>query len=133
MRAVALAGLTTLALSGCGEVAGDLFAVVRSGSVPGAAFAASVRDDGTVTCNGRRRALPGPLLLAARQLQRDLALAAANSVALRPGRQPVFFYTVLTSAGRISFADDSPGNQPVFFRLAEFTRQVARQVCGLAR
>lgn len=121
------------ALAGCGDVSADLFSVTRSGTVAGATFVMVVRDDGTVTCNGVRRPLPGDLLITARGIQRDVADAATNGVNLPSGPRPVFTYSMQTPSGRLAFSDDSPGKIKAFFQLAELTRQVARQVCGLAR
>jgi hypothetical protein len=38
-----------------------------------------------------------------------------------------------TPDGRFSFSDDSPHQRSEFYRLAELTREVAKDVCGLAR
>ncbi|MGI8558140.1 MAG: hypothetical protein ACR2ND_07510 [Solirubrobacteraceae bacterium] len=137
-RAFAIAALATAALSvatlaGCGDVAADLFSVTRSGSVAGATFAMVPRDDGTVTCNGVRRPLPGDLLVTAREIQRAITDATTNGLRLPSGPRPVFTYSVQSSSGRLSFSDDSPHQIKALYQLAELTRQVARGVCGLAR
>ncbi len=137
--AAAIAGLATAAIAaatlagGCGDVAADLFSVTRSGSVAGAQFAMVPRDDGTVTCNGVRRPLPGGLLVAAREIQRAITDAATSGLRLPSGPRPVFTYSVQSSSGRLSFSDDSPHQIKALRQLAELTRQVARGVCGLAR
>lgn len=128
-----LALVAAVVIAGCGTPSADLFVVHRTGTVPGAAFTLVVGDGGTVTCNGTRRSLPDRLLLVARQIQRDLSKPATEGVQLRPGPRPVFAYAVTTPAGRIGFADDSPGVIPVMYQVAGFTRQVARSVCGLVR
>jgi hypothetical protein len=126
--------LVTLAGAGCGSAAPDLFAVQRSGTVPGARLTLVVSDNGTVRCNGGPgRQLPDPELLGARQLQRDLGKPATQGVALAPGSRSVFTYSVTTPGGSVRFSDTSPGIQPVFQRLAAFTREVARGACGLPR
>ena len=133
--AVALAATAGLAgvLAGCGGASADLFAVTRSGTVPGATFAMIVRDDGTVTCDGQRRPLPGELLVTARGIADDLQAPATAGVALPSGPRPVFTFVVLTPAGRVSFSDESPHPPAVFYHLALLTTQVARQVCHLPR
>ena len=139
-KAAALAALAIGAalwsLAGCGDTSADLFAVTRSpvpgGGTPPATPTLTIvaRDDGTVTCDGRRRALPGSLLLDARQLQRDLASPATQGVVLAPGPRPVYAYAVRTPAGSVRFADDSPRQPNAFQRLAYFMLQVEQRVCA---
>ena len=125
--------LLAATVAGCGGPSADLFAVTRSGTVPGATFAMIVRDDGTVTCDGRRRPLPAELLITARGIQDDLEAPATAATALPSGPRPVFTYVVLTPGGRVSFSDESPHQPAVFYRLARLTTQVAREVCRLPR
>jgi hypothetical protein len=121
-------------LAGCGGGAGDLFAVERTGDVPGAQLRLIVNDGGELTCNDDQpRALPDKLLLDARAIATDLEDPAQHSLALRPGPQSVLQYVVHTPDGTVRFADDSPGQPEVTQKLAYFTRQAAQQVCGLAR
>jgi hypothetical protein len=129
----ACAAACALALAGCGDAAADLFAVTRSGTVPGATFAMIVRDDGTVTCDGRREPLPGDLLVTARGIADDLQAPATAGAALPSGPRPVFTFVVLAPAGRVSFSDASPRQPPVFYHLALLTTQIARRVCHLPR
>lgn len=140
-RFAAPSAIAALALSavltGCGSSAADLFTVTRTPVSGGGAssmpvLTLAVRDDGTVTCNGRRRPLPGSLLLDARQLQRDLDGAATRGEVLAPGPRPVYSYSARTPAGSVSFADDSRGAPNVFQRLAYFTLQVERRACSAA-
>ena len=42
-------------------------------------------------------------------------------------------YRVRTEHGTVSFSDTSRGQPAVFYRVAAFTREVAQNVCGLAR
>jgi hypothetical protein len=127
------AGLAAVALGGCGDASADLFAVTRSGTVPGATFAMIVRDDGTVTCDGRRESLPDDLLITARGIADDLQAPATAGTALPSGPRPVFTFVVLAPAGRVSFSDASPHQPAVFYHLALLTTQVARRVCHLPR
>jgi hypothetical protein len=128
-----VAGLVAAGLAGCGGPSADLFAVTRSGTVPGANFAMIVRDDGSVTCDGKRRLLPAELLISARGLADDLHAPATAATALPSGPQPVFTYVVVAAAGRVSFSDSSPHQPLVFYKVALLTSQVARQVCRLPR
>ncbi|HVS29508.1 MAG TPA: hypothetical protein VHE14_08130 [Solirubrobacteraceae bacterium] len=125
--------LALLTLAGCGGSSAELFAVERSGRIPGAALSLRVHDDGRVRCNGVSRRLPDTLLLEARGISRALVKPAKQRVALPPGPSSVLSYRVRLQYGTTSFADDSPGAPPAFARLQRFTRAVARQVCGLAR
>jgi hypothetical protein len=133
LAAIVLVTAATAPLVGCGETQPDLFAVRRDGGIPGAKLSLVVNDAGTATCNGRRHPLPDPLLLQARQLQRDLRkpVKAGLSLPARPGS--VLRYQVRGQDGMLSFADNSRGQQPALFRLAEFVRVVAKGVCRLAR
>jgi hypothetical protein len=135
LAALAVSG-AAWSLAGCGDTSADLFAVTRTPVAGGGAPASTptlmivARDDGTVTCDGSRRALPGSLLLDARQLQRDLASAATHGVVLAPGPRPVYSYSVRTPAGTARFADDSPRQPNAFQRLAYFMLQVEQRVCA---
>ena len=42
-------------------------------------------------------------------------------------------YDVRTEAGSVTFADTSAGQPPDLFRLAQLTRTLAKEVCGLPR
>jgi hypothetical protein len=126
--------LAALTCAGCGSAPADLYAVQRTGTVPGARLTLVVSDNGAVRCNGGpERQLTDSELLAARQLQRDLKKPAAQGVTLPPGHLSVFTYSVTTPSGSVRFSDTSTGIEPVFQRLAAFTREVARGVCGLPR
>jgi hypothetical protein len=130
--AVGLAAL--LLLAGCGTPSADLFVVERSGSIPGASLRLLVSDGGTVTCNGGgEREMSDQQLLEARGLARDLAKYAKRDVVLGPGPNAVLTYHVRLEDGTVGFSDTSPGQPLVFRRLAAFTRDVAKSVCGLAR
>ena len=138
LAAVLLIGLVLagLALAGCGgaQTLPDLFAVRRSGSVPGAGLQLVVNDAGTVRCNGgAARPLSDPHLLEARSVANDLHDYAVKGEALAPGPQSVLRYSARTKDGHVSFADDSPHPPAVFYRLAVLVRDIARQDCGLPR
>jgi hypothetical protein len=71
--AIVVACLSLLVVAGCGGESGDLFAVERSGDVPGAQLRLIVNDGGTVVCNDAKpRALPAKLLLRARAVATDI-------------------------------------------------------------
>jgi len=132
--AIVLACAAALAAAGCGGDTGDLFAVERSGDIPGAKLRLIVDDGGELTCNDDKpKAMPDKLLLQARAIATDIENSAQHSLALEPGPQSVLQYVVRTPDGTVRFADDSPHQPDVLPRLAYFTRQAAQQVCGLAR
>ncbi|MGI8803956.1 MAG: hypothetical protein ACR2KV_17640 [Solirubrobacteraceae bacterium] len=133
IRGVLAAAAAAAALTGCGGASADLFAVTRSGTVPGANFAMIVRDDGSVTCNGVRRPLPPELLINARGIADDLEPQVTAATALPSGPRPVSTYVVLAPGGRASFSDSSPHQPAVFYKIGQLTTQVARQVCRLPR
>ena len=133
-RAAWAAVLAAAALTAaCGFRAPDLFVVDRSGSVPGARLTLVFADNGLVHCDGRPRRLSDPLLLAARQLARDLAPAAERHLTLPPRPGSVLSYRVRLAAGTVTFSDNSAGMPPALTRMQALTRTVARQTCGLSR
>jgi hypothetical protein len=133
-----LAGLVACGLAGCatGDQAADLFAVTRTSTsaadhVP--TLLVIPRSDGTVSCNGKRYLMPGPLTIQAEDLQPELESPASHAVTLPSGPNPVQTYSVLTPGGHFSFSDDTPHLPATFKALEDFTYQVAKQVCGLPR
>ncbi len=136
--AILVPALLVAALAaGCGNEgieSPDLFAVARSGSLPGARLGMVVNDGGTVRCNGgRSRMLPSAELLDARELQRELAPPSRRGLRLAPGPRSLLRYRVRSGNGAVAFSDTSRRQPKVFFRVAAFTRAVAIGVCGLPR
>ena len=120
--------------AGCGTPAADLFVVQRSGSIPGASLRMLVSDDGTARCNGAKKVDIGdPRLLDARALVTDLEPYAKRDLELTPGPNSILTYHVRLEAGTAGFSDTSRGQPAVFRRLAAFTREVAKNACGLPR
>jgi hypothetical protein len=122
-----------LALAGCGAESPDLFEVIRSGEGSGAHLNLVVNDGGTVTCNGREHALPGDLLLRAREAARDLANQADLGLHLPPGPGTVLSYRVRLEQGTVSFADSSRRLPKAFVEVQALTKDIAEDVCGLRR
>jgi hypothetical protein len=132
--AAVLPAVAALALGGCGTTPFDLFALQRTGSIPGARLRLVVRDDGVVHCNGGpRRHLSDPELLDAREIARELDRPATQHLTLPPGPGAVLRYRVRLEHGAVSFADDSRGQSKTMFLVQRFARTVARRVCGLPR
>jgi hypothetical protein len=134
-RATGCAALAVLALvaAGCGSAPPDLFEVQRSGEGPGAKLQMVVNDGGSVTCNGHTHTLNGDRLLRAREITRELAKQAELALELPPGANTVLSYRVRLGAGTVAFADSSADLPRSFSDLQLFTRDVAKQVCGLSR
>jgi hypothetical protein len=127
-------GAVLLAAAGCGTPSADLFVVTRSGSIPGANLSLLVSDGGTVRCNGGASLSMGDeRLLTARELARDLRKPAERALSLSAGPGSIMRYRVRVEEGTASFSDTSKGQPAVFFRVAAFTREVAKDVCGLTR
>jgi hypothetical protein len=120
-------------VSACGDQAADLFAVTRSGTIPGATLRLIPRSDGTVSCNGTRHMMPADLIVAAEELQPMLEPSAVKAVNLPSGPRPVLTYSVLTPGGHFSYSDDSPNKPKELDVLTNLTTQIARRVCGLPR
>ncbi len=133
MRRAALAVACAALLGGCGYAAPDLFSVTRSGADPHANVRLVVSDDGSVRCNGAEHALDAKLLLRARELARELGKQAVLGLALPPGPGSTLRYRASLESGHVAFSDRSAGQPKTFFRLAQFTKDVAEDVCGLNR
>ena len=135
MRRLAAVGPLVLAalLVACGGIrAPDLFIVQRSGNAAGARLTLLVNEEGGVHCNGGRTLkLSAPQLIEARAIQEDLRGPTSRHTSLPPGSQPVLSYYVRDESGSAQFSDDSPGQAPVFRRLAAFVLQTAQTVCHL--
>lgn len=134
-RSPAVALLVAVVLGGCGGVQSpDLFAVARDGSIPGARLDLIVSDNGTVRCNSRPpRMLPNQLLLDAREVVRLLKPDAMRGLTIAHTGNAVLTYSVRDENGHVSFPDTAAASRPGLARLALFTRQTAKQVCGLSR
>jgi len=140
LGAAAAAVVAATAATGCGGEAGDLLAVERSGSIPGARLELRVTVDGRAACNrGALRQLPSEQVIAARRVERALAGEeedpgpAARDLRLRPGPRSILRYRARVEAGSVAFADTSRGQPPAFFQVAKLARDVARGTCGLRR
>ena len=129
---VALAPLCAaiaLAVAACGSPAADLFAVARSGAVPGADVTVIASGDGTVRCNGHRHELPDPLVLTAENLADEITTPASKALRLRSGPHPVYTYVVDSPDGVFSYSDDSPHQSSVLEQLQAWMLKVVRTVC----
>jgi hypothetical protein len=126
--APACAAVALLATS-CGSPAADLFAVARSGSVPGANVTLIASADGTVRCNGHRHELPDPLVITAENLADEIATPASKALSLPAGPHPVYTYVIDTPDGVFSYSDDSPHQGKVLEQLQAWTLKVVRTVC----
>jgi hypothetical protein len=127
VRRLAVAGLTALALTGCGAPSADLFEITRTGSDADAAAHLVVNDGGTVTCSdGKARALQNKQLLTARELARQLEAQAALSIELPPASNSLRRYLVRTEAGRVAFSDTSLHKPHAFDQLIAFTQELLR-------
>jgi hypothetical protein len=122
---------------------GDLFVVTRSGTVPGAKLTLLLIDDGGATCNGgKRHDITSEQLITARELRRELdgdphkdddKGLAEQHIDLPPGSITSYSYRVRSEKGTVAFSDTSARQPQTFYKIAQLTRDVARQSCGLAR
>ena len=130
-RAVLAPACAALALvaTSCGGPAADLFAVARSGSIPGADVTLIPSGDGTVRCNGHRHELPDPLLLTAENLADNLTTPASKALRLPSGPHPIYTYVVDTPSGVFSYSDDSPHQGSTLRQLQAWVLAVVQKVC----
>jgi hypothetical protein len=130
--AAVLAAAAVLAvLAGCGfdVQSPDLFQVTRSGQ--GQKLTLLVNDAGTIACDGgKRKALPDPLLLQARDLStslnKDVKLRFAGSA------RSVFTYTVKVQNGTFTFPDTAADSRKELSQLELFVVQAAADPCGIS-
>jgi hypothetical protein len=130
---LAALGLACLALAGCGVEAPDLFQVTRSGTDRNANVKIVVSDSGTVRCNGAEHTMTAKLLLRARELARNLGKQAELGLELPPGPGSTLRYSARLESGHVAFSDRSTGQPKTFFQLAQFTKDVSEDVCGISR
>ena len=130
-RALLAAGVL---LAGCGTPSADLFVVERSGSLPDARLTLRVGDGGTVRCDGGdERPIASEDLLDARQITEDLRPLLDRRVSLPPRRGSLLRYRVTGEEGEVRFADNSAGLPEALARVVQFTRKMAKEVCGRDR
>ena len=117
-------------LGACGlQVASpDLFVLQRTGA--GQRLRLLVNDGGTIRCDGGHpQALPGRLLIDARQLASDLDKDARAHLSLRSPPDSVYRYTMTLENGTIAFPDTAGRGHPELARVQLFAVQAAQQAC----
>lgn len=137
---VAAYALSLALLAGCGAPSHDLFIVERTGMLPAARLTLVVDDGGFVRCNGgERRQISSEQLIDARELARALdgeegaPGPARRRLALPARENSLLRFRVRTESGSVAFADTSDGQPPELPRIAQLTRELAKDVCGLPR
>jgi hypothetical protein len=118
---------------GCGlQVSSpDLLEINRSGQ--GQSLSLLINDAGTIRCDrGARKPLGDPLLLKARELDRQLAPDAKARLSLPAASGTVFSYAVRLQSGTIAFGDRAAAGRPELAQLQLFVVRAAREACGLA-
>jgi hypothetical protein len=138
----AVACAAALALVACsGPRPADLFLVERSGTIPGAKLTLRLTDDGGAYCNeGDRHELTSAQLITAREIRgeldgrkdEDVGLAEKH-INLKPGPVTSLSYRVRSENGSVAFSDTSARQPQAFYRLAQLTREIAKQDCRLPR
>jgi hypothetical protein len=129
-----LASVVAITAAGCGAAYPDVFLLTRSGSLPGARLTLLVNDGGTVRCNGgAERQLPPRRLLDARRIAEDLSEEAHDDLTLPAPVDSVLRYHLRTEEGTVAFSDVDAVRRPELAPVIVFAREVAQDVCGLAR
>ena len=134
VRLAAAAVLVCLVVAGCGADYPDLLVLHRTGSLPAARLTLLVNDGGTVSCNGGvEHQLPPRLLLDARRVATDLMEEARDDLTLPAPRGSLLRFRLRTQDGTVTFSDVDAVRRPELAPVIVFARQVAQDVCGLAR
>jgi hypothetical protein len=106
--------------------------VTRTAGIPAGDLRLRVTDDGRASCNGAPLVdIASAQLITAREARRDLDKLGSRRLAAGPAS--VFSYRVRTRKTTVAWADDSPRQAPVLFRLAKLARDVAKGPCRLPR
>jgi hypothetical protein len=130
---VAAALVLVLALGACGTPSPDLFVVHRTGTVPGAKLDLLVSDQ-TATCNkDAPRELSSAEIITARDILKDL-LEFQRADATVPPAPPaqIFRFSLRSEAGTTRWGDTTQ-RPSVLPRITQFTRDLAKGLCGLTR
>ncbi len=138
MRRQALAGClaapaVALALGACGTPSPDLFVVHRTGTVPGAKLDLLVSDQ-TATCNkDKPRELSSPEIITARDILKDLLEFQRGNAAVPPAPPAqIFRFSLRSEAGTVRWGDTTQ-RPSILPRITQFTRDLAKELCGLPR
>jgi hypothetical protein len=120
--------------SGCGQAAPDLFQVTRSGADRNANVDLVVNDAGSATCNRTiHKPISSEQLIDAREIARDLGELAKLDIDLPKGTGATLHYKARSDLGTVAWWDTSPGQDTTLAKLTRFTKDIAEDVCGLAR
>jgi hypothetical protein len=133
VRAGAAALIIAATCAGCGlsVQSADLFVLTRVGQ--GQKLTLLISDGGTVRCNaGRKKPLPDPLLLQARDLATNLDNDAKASLEIRSTAATVYRYTIKLQNGTISFPDTAANAHNELAQAELLAVRVAEGPCGLS-
>lgn len=132
MKTILAILLFCAALAGCGfqVQAEDLFLLTRTGE--GQKLTLLVNYAGTVSCNGGKpKQLPDSTLIQARNLTNTLDGDAQAKLRIARTAHSVYFYTVSTANGTISFPDTAARTHPGLAQLELLTLQIEANPCGI--
>ena len=131
--AAALLVVIALALGACGTPSPDLFVVHRTGTVPGAKLDLLVSDQ-TATCNkDKPRELSSPQIITARDILKDLLDFQRAGAAVPPAPPAqIFRFSLRDEEGTLRWGDTTQ-RPSILPRITQFTRDLAKELCGLPR
>lgn len=133
-----LAGLVftlalALALGACGTPSPDLFVVHRTGTVPGAKLDLLVSDQ-SATCNkAKPRELSSAQIITARDILNDLLEFQRGNATVPPAPPAQIFRFVLRDEEGTLRWGDTTQRPSILPRITQFTRDLAKELCGLPR
>ena len=130
--ALACAALV-VAVGACGTPSPDLFVVHRTGTVPGAKLDLLVSDQ-TATCNkDKPRELSSAQIITARDILNDLLDFQRGNATLPPAPPAqIFRFSLRDEEGTLRWGDTTQ-RPSILPRITQFTRDLAKELCGLPR
>jgi hypothetical protein len=130
-RLAILVAATAAAVAGCGGSAGDLLSInVSGGFAGGKGHTVVVSGDGRGSCDrGALKELPSDRVIAAREIERDVA-DLAKRAATYPPAPDARAYVLRTKAGTVRWSEAARGLPPVLPKAQLLELQLERLLCA---
>ena len=129
-RTAVLAAAAAASIAGCGGDPGELITITttRTGEP---AQRLAVEGDARASCDGGpERTLPSPLVLDAREVERELARPARERASYTNGPPGARRYTAATKDGLVTWVEGAGGAPPVVAKAILLRQKLKRELCG---